>query len=551
METAITSNPGPLAAPDPRMPAAADCVLRPLLERRAAETPNQVFFKLPGGVELGFAEVLKETRAVAAGLQQLGVGQGDHVLCLLPNSRECLIAWFAINYLGAVYCPVNTALRGRVLQHVLNTTQARVMVVHDQLLPRVAELELSHLRQLVTLYGGTLAGFECTGYASVRGCNEPLAPLESPIQPWHTQSVIFTSGTTGPSKGVLSSYLHLYTMSGPAAFPYLGPSDRMLVNLPLFHVGGTVFVFGPLIWGGSFALVETFDTAAFWDVVRETSATATLLLGVMAPFLLRTPSGPDDRRHTLRHVCMVPLAAESLAFTQRFGVDVYTCFNMTELNMPVISARNPIALGSCGAARPGVDVRLVDENDCEVPIGALGEMIVRDSVPWALNHGYLGDAEATARAWRNGWFHTGDAFRRDAAGNFYFVDRTKDAIRRRGENVSSFEVEAEVACHPAVREVAAVAVNGDVAEDEILIVVSPAEGMRIDPAELIDFLLPRVAHFMVPRYVRLMPSLPKTPTNKVMKASLRGEGVTVDTWDREKAGIRVRRDRLSAPGAAA
>jgi crotonobetaine/carnitine-CoA ligase len=338
---------------------------------------------------------------------------------------------------------------------------------------------------------------------------------------------------------VLSSYLHLHTMSGPTGFPSLSADDRLLVNLPLFHVGGTVFVYGPLIFGGSLALVDGFSTESFWRVVRETGATATLLLGVMAPFLLRAPASDMDRTHSLRHVCMVPLAAESMEFHRRFGVDVYTCFNMSELDMPVISGANPEVVGSCGRARPGVQVRLVDANDCEVGDGEVGEMIVRDDVPWALNHGYHGNPQATAEAWRNGWFHTGDAFRRDAEGNYFFVDRMKDAIRRRGENVSSFEVEAEVACHPCVREVAAVAVRSELAEDEILIVVSPAAGARIVPADLIAFLQPRVAYFMVPRYVRVMDDLPKTPTAKVMKAQLRDEGITPDTWDRESAGIRV------------
>jgi crotonobetaine/carnitine-CoA ligase len=188
---------------------------------------------------------------------------------------------------------------------------------------------------------------------------------------------------------------------------------------------------------------------------------------------------------------------------------------------------------------------VVDGNDNEVAPGAVGELIVRTALPWAMNHGYHKNPEATARAWRNGWFHTGDGFRVDEAGNFFFVDRIKDAIRRRGENISSFEVETEVCAYPAVREAAAVAVASDIAEDEVLVAVSLAQGHVLDPAALIDFLRPRLAHFMIPRYIRVLDDLPKTPTLKVQKHVLRAAGVTDDAWDREKAGIVVRRERLT------
>ena len=162
-----------------------------------------------------------------------------------------------------------------------------------------------------------------------------------------------------------------------------------------------------------------------------------------------------------------------------------------------------------------------------------------------MNHGYHRNPEATARAWRNGWFHTGDAFRVDKNGNYFFVDRIKDAIRRRGENISSFEVESEVCAHPAVREAAAVAVKSEVSEDEVLVVLSTVPGKLLDPAELISFLRPRMAHFMVPRYIRIMEALPKTPTEKIQKHILRSEGITAETWDREKAGIHIKREKLS------
>jgi crotonobetaine/carnitine-CoA ligase len=201
-------------------------------------------------------------------------------------------------------------------------------------------------------------------------------------------------------------------------------------------------------------------------------------------------------------------------------------------------------VGTCGKVRPGVEVRLVDANDCEVAPGEIGELIVRTDAPWAMNSGYLNDPEATARAWRNGWFHTGDAFRQDADGSFFFVDRMKDSIRRRGENISSFEVETEVCAYPAVREAAAVAVSSDVGEDDVLVIVALNAGHDFSPADLIRFLANRMAYFMVPRYLRVLDDLPKTPTQKVEKHRLRTEGVTPDTFDREAHGLTIRGGKL-------
>jgi crotonobetaine/carnitine-CoA ligase len=241
---------------------------------------------------------------------------------------------------------------------------------------------------------------------------------------------------------------------------------------------------------------------------------------------------------------MVPVQ-DAPAFSERFGVDVYTVFNMTEISSPVISAPNPPINGSCGRRREGVDIRIVDENDLEVAVGEVGELVVRTDRPWAMNHGYYKNPEATAAAWRNGWFHTGDAFRMDADGNYFFVDRLKDVIRRRGENISSFEVETEVLTHSAIKEAAAVAVPSELSEDEVLVAVSLADGHGLQPEELISYLVRRMPHYMVPRYIRIMPALPKTPTQKILKRTLRADGITADTWDRERAGISVKRQKLA------
>jgi crotonobetaine/carnitine-CoA ligase len=336
----------------------------------------------------------------------------------------------------------------------------------------------------------------------------------------------------------------MYTNAGPETWFFVGSEDRFLVNMPMFHIGGMGIVFNMLIRGASIAMMENFTTDTFWPFVRDTECTSIFMLGVMASFLLKQPATDQDRNHKVRLAFMVPLTEEAQQFRERFGIDIYTIFNMTEISSPVISEPNPTKTGTCGKARPGVELRLVDANDCEVATGDIGEMIIRTDRPYAMNSGYYKNPEATAEAWRNGWFHTGDCFRKDEQGFYYFVDRVKDAIRRRGENISSFEVEAEVIAYPAVQEVAAIGVASEHSEDEVMVVVAPVAGQDIDAETLLHFLMERMPHFMVPRYIRVLPELPKTPTAKVQKVELRKEGITADTWDREAAGIKVKRKAI-------
>jgi crotonobetaine/carnitine-CoA ligase len=542
--------PGPQRAPttDPRVPARDRVVTRELMDRFERECPDKVYIEFgDNGEQWTYRDLRTMVIQTAIGLQQLGVAQGDHVLVWLPNSREHLRVFFAINYLGAVFVPINTAYKGAVLAHVIDNADAKLAIVHADLAPRLEGVPLASLKAAVVV-GERRAcpGLPTHFYADVLLPESgTLAPPARPIEPWDSQSIIYTSGTTGPSKGVLSSYLHIYTNAGPETWTCVTGEDRFLVNMPLFHIGGMGVVFVMFVRGGSVSFIDRFDTATFLDTVRRTRTTATFLLGVMASFLEKLPERADDADTPLRLVFMVPLAGDISAFSKRFGCEVYTIFNMTEISTPIISEPNPLVRGTCGKQRAGVDVRLVDDHDCEVPVGTVGEMLVRTDRPWGMNSGYYKNPSATAAAWRNGWFHTGDAFRKDAEGYYYFVDRIKDAIRRRGENISSFEVEADVLAHPAVREVAAIGVPNEMSEEDVLVVVAPVDGHLIDPAALLDFLRPRMAHFMIPRYVRVLPELPKTATSKVMKHELRQQGVTADTWDREAAGIRVKSDRFS------
>jgi crotonobetaine/carnitine-CoA ligase len=523
------------------------CVLRYALERNARAKPDEIFAAFEGGELWTFAQTLQQVESLAGNLHELGVRQGDHVILVLPTSPLALRAIFAVNYLGAVYVPVNPAFKGSSLEHVLNNAGAAFAIVHDSVLDRILAAAPPALKTIVRSSDTTAAPSGGITIHSVSALTKPAAPPPpppKPIRPFDTQSIIYTSGTTGRSKGVLSSYMHSYSCVGPDAWNCLKADDRQLLHMPIFHIGGAFIATVSLCVGSSIAVVSHFRTEAFWDQIRELEVTSAFLLGAMATFLLKQPPSPRDRDHRLRMVFIVPLGQSGPAFRERFGVDVFTLFNMTEICTPLISRANPTKDSICGCPRAGVEVRLVDENDCSVADGEVGQLILRTEAPWAMNHGYNNNPQATADAWRNGWFHTGDAFIRDADGDYRFVDRLKDAIRRRGENISSYEIEVELLSHPAVREAAAIPVPSEFSEDEVLVVLAPASGASLDPEEIIQHLLPRMAHHMVPRYIRIVDELPKTPTAKVEKHVLRAEGLTADTWDRERAGIVICREKI-------
>jgi len=536
---------------DKRMPPRDQCVLRDLIDRLAHSQAGQPFALFDDGTRWTYGQTRSEVRSCAQALQQLGVRQGDFVLVWLPNGEACLRVMLALNYLGAVYVPINTGYRGGLLEHVVANAGARLMVADARLVERLRDVPHAALREVVVVGGASEAvpGLRLHGEQVLAGDGAQLADPERPIEPWDTLSVIYTSGTTGASKGVLSSVLQVWSTFIPNNS--MLPEDRTLVTLPMFHMGGAGPIWATLMRAGSFVLAESFRTNEFWTKIRQYGVTHTILLGAMTPFLLKDPPSPRDRDHPLKKVTMIPLSDQCGEFQARFGVDVYTGFNMTETSSPLFVGPNPAIRGTCGRPRAGVELRVVDDNDCEVAPGTVGELIVRSDMPWGLNHGYHRNPEATAKAWRNGWFHTGDAFRRDEDDNFFFVDRMKDAIRRRGENISSFEVEKEIVAHEDVRDAAVVAVPSEFGEDEVMVVMSPVPGHRIDLPALVEFLRPRLAHFMVPRYFRIVADLPRTPTEKVQKHLLRAEGITADTWDREQAGIVFKRDRLSAPSKAA
>lgn len=530
----------------PEPPARECAVLRHVLEAQAAAHPDRVYAAFEDGTAWTYGQALEEARQAAAALAGLGVEQGDVVLALLPNGKDFLRTWFGVNFLGAALAAPNTAMRGSLLQHLVTLSRARLAVVDAAFVERYAALDRGAVETVLVAGDAgeaALAGARHLRLADMLDAAEASACPDVIVEPWETQFILFTSGTTGPSKGAIVTYVQMHDMIMATFGGRLGADDNYLLNMPLFHVSGTRAAMGMMMLGGRITLLSQFRTDSFWDTARKHGATACVLLGAAATFLENQPARDDDADNPIRLAAMVPLVRDAAGWARRFGVDVTSAYGMSELSIPILSPINPANTESCGRLRPGYEARIVDDCDVPVPDGAIGELILRAERPWTISPGYWQMPEATAAAWCNGWFHTGDSFRRTPEGDYYFVDRKKDAIRRRGENVSSFEVEREILAHPQVSEAAAIGVPSPHGEDDIMAVVVPAPGAALAPAELLAFLQPRMAHFMLPRYFRFVDTLPKTPSLRVRKDLLRAEAIAPDSWDREAAGIVIRRDR--------
>lgn len=538
------------------MPPREECVLPAMLDRRAAEKPDDAFVLFdPEGDSWTYAETRRQGRRTAAALAKLGVRRGDRVLVWLPNSREILRIHLGTGYLGAVFVAINLAYRGASLEHIIRDSGADLLICHSDLVGRItAETALSKLKRLVIVGGNETCVAEIEQFREdvLRSESEEFPEPSPALQPWDIHAICYTSGTTGASKGVLCTHLHT-TVLGRTNLKFCGEDDRFFLNLAYFHLAGPLILMGSLAVGISFVLQRAFHTSTFWEDLRRTKATCTYLMGSMSTFLLKQPPSDSDGDNPLRYVWQQPLSHDHAEFTRRFGVTIYTQIDMTETAAAIGSGPVPsdrtMGTGYVGRLRdtwPRYEARLVDENDCEVATGKVGELVVRCDVPWVITPGYHERPDATAATWRNGWFHTGDTLRKDENGDYFFVDRSKDSIRRRGENISSAELETEVLRHEAVADAAAVAVKNELDDEEVLLVVAPRSTRSIDVVELTNFLITRVPHYMVPRYLRIVPQMPYSDTNKIQKGKLREQGITADTWDREAAGIKVKREVIGA-----
>ncbi len=512
-------------------------VLPELLRERARELGDRPFLSFAAReAAVTYAEADEQSERLAAGLADLGVARGDRVLVMSGNRLEFVLAWFALNKLGAYHAPLNTDYRGEWLEHLANLTSARVMVVEDRHVETVlASAErLAHLEQLIVIGEGELPamprGLRARRFAEVPA-RKP-APRVA-LSPADVYAVLFTSGTTGRSKGAMVPYAHGHLLNERNAELLAMQSDSVyLTELPLFHINAHMTVYGTLIVGGRARIEERFSASRWRGRIAAAGATHTSMLGVMVEFVLGQPEDDLDAELPLRSVWIVPGVPELAArLARRFALDrVVTSYGTTETGMiarRVLDGSPDTSAGVVG--EEFYEVAIVDEQDEELAAGAVGEIVVRNRLPWTLARGYLNaDPQAAADATRNLWFHTGDAGRFDEAGRLHFVDRLADRIRRRGENVASADVEHVLAAHPAVLEAAVVAVAADEqsGEDEIKACLVLDGGVEWTPETFWRWCEERLPAFAVPRYLEVLPALPRTPTEKVIKAALREAAAT-------------------------
>lgn len=511
----------------------------PALLDRQAEAYRDKVFLYSGESAYSYRQVRQAADCVAKGLQSIGVAKGEHVAIMMSNRPEYLFTWFGINKLGAVEVPINTAHRSYILHYMLDHADCSVLILESQFLEPLRDVldKLPKLKKLVVLGepGASLEGREIWGYARLVDND---GRFDAPILTWEDPALIlFTSGTTGPSKGSVMPHNYAVNMAEvvTANMGY-DETDCLYNALPLFHGNAKVLSTLPALYSGArMVLAERFSASRFWPDVKRYGCTEFNYIGGIISILLKAEPRPDDRDHPVR-IMMGAGAPPGLfeEFERRFGVTLIEGYGMSEIGLPIQSTPQARKPGSCGKLHPDYEVRLVDESGCDVPPDTQGELLVRPKKPRTILLGYYKMPEKTVEAWQDLWFHTGDTLKRDENGYFYFVDRKKDAIRRRGENISSFEVERVVLSHPSILECAAIPVPSELGEDEVMVCVVGKPGHQLDPTQLSRHFEANMAKFMVPRYIRIMDTLPKTPTERVQKFRLREEGITEDCWDRER-----------------
>ena len=520
--------------------------LATVLAKRVAKSPEKPWIITKDNA-YSYKYVDTSSWQLARGLTEAGVKQGDTVLLMLKDTIEYILAWCAISKIGAIEVPINSHYKGNLLSYVINDSDSQIMLVDAEYIERIEEIsgKLQNLKKVFVLgnfEATNLSGFQILEYDKLY--LESNCPIVYNPRPWDLMAIMYTSGTTGPSKGATITHSHAYEYAyGVMEMLELQESDIYYASLPLFHIAGQfALIYCSCIAGASAVLPSVFSAQNFWKDIRFYKATASFLLGAMANFLYAQKATRIDKKNSLERVLMVPLIPETEDFKARFDCLVSTTWGGTEMNCPMRSGFNLFDSNTCGRlAEDRYQVKIVDENDFEVPDGVAGEALVRAKEPWIISNGYWKHPEWTVEAWRNQWFHTGDMLKRDTMGNYYFVDRLKDAIRRRGENISSLEVENEINAHPDILESAVIPVESVDTEQEVMAVLVPKPGHEIDPENVIRFLEPRMAYFMVPRYLSISSELPKTPTGKIQKFSLRDKELGPDVWDRNHHGIKLKR----------
>lgn len=514
------------------------------LRRAAAEVPEQPFIRMAAG-EWSYRQIDEESDRLAAGLHAQGVRAGHHVSLTLPNCIEMAVLWFALAKLGAVAVPVNTSFRGTVLADAVNLVESRLAVVHASLHPQWADVQarLATATQVFVVGADAADAAGCLPYALLRGVEPIERTLPRPEVACDALCLLlYTSGTTGRSKAAMIA--HRFVLAQARLFIAgleLRPDDVLYCPYPMFHLDASVMTIVPaLLLRGVAAIGERFSVSRYWDEVRALQATVFDFMGATVTMLWKQAPSPRDRDHRARLGWGVPLPAFAPQFEERFGCRLVELYGSTEAGGVMYTPlHEPRRRGSCGKVAPAFRARLADPQGFEVPVGQPGELLLRPEQPGLLMQGYYGMPEATLAAFKDLWFHTGDLLRQDEEGYMYFVGRTKDIVRRRGENISAAEVEMGIETHPDVLECAVFGVPSEMTEEEVMACVVLRPGASLSPEALALHCSERMARFMVPRYLRLLPALPKTPTDKVEKFRLQAEGIAPGTWDREAETLRT------------
>ena len=529
-----------------------------LVQRQAEALGEREFMSFEHGTTLTFASLHRDSDRLARNLASFGVVPGDRVMVMLKNRIEFMLAMLAIMKLGAIFVPINTELKGSFLQHQMRNAEPRVIFLDTDLSDAFDAVEGGNENLTAVVYvagdvpdqrpvvftGLEVMTFET--FSELAGVQDDV--LVTP-QPHDIACIMYTSGTTGPSKGVLMPHAHCYLFGhGMVQTLEMTEQDCQYVCMPLFHAMGLLLqVLSSLITGSKVFCIERFSPARWLDDIRASGATVTNALGVIPEFIFRTPATDHDRDHKLRTVMAVPIAAEwGEAMEQRFGFKFMQGYGMTEVNLPCYTKPDdPLLPGMAGHVQDDFfEVCIVNtQTDAPLPQGEIGEIVVRPKVPFCFGQGYYRMPEVTVEAWRNLWFHSGDAGYFDDQGRLYYADRIKDRIRRRGENISSFEIEQVLNDHPDILESAVVGirVEGAGGEDEVKAYIVTEGGRDIDNVALLDYCAERIPRFAVPRYIEAVELVPKTATGKIQKEPLRRAGVTANTWDRESVGYKLAR----------